>query len=174
MLLVFGMTWVGCRHQQPTTEEPPKIVSFDLNDSALVNELMCFYIDNEILPKEALVCDHAQKDGLHSFNCMAEDVDFCAPDYMQDSLHGTFFQEIGYHPGSSGDNNIYICNKDENGFHILKSVVGTTNPDLGPQDEFVNGYRVIYFQSDDTAYKLFYNGTEFVVEELDNQPLAYN
>ncbi|MCQ2263015.1 MAG: hypothetical protein MJZ70_01905 [Bacteroidales bacterium] len=172
LILAAGVFCTSCKEKK--VEQPPKIVSFDLQDSALVNDLLCFYMNNDIIPKEAFICDHATKGGMHTFTCLADDVDFCAPDYMQDSLHGTFFQEIGYHQGSSGDNTIYICNKDDKGFHIITSVVGTTNPDLGPQDEFVNGYRVIYYQTDDTAYKLYYDGKKFVSEELTNQPLAFN
>ena len=172
-LFLAAAVFTSC-HRKPEEPEkaPEKIVSLDLSDSTAFHELVHFYITNDIIPKEAVLCDHEKNGGIHTFACLAEDLELCAPDYLQDSLHGTFFQEVVYNPGSSGDNNIYICQKDEKGFHLLKSFVGTTDPDLGPQDEFVNGYRVIYFQTEDAAYKLYYDGKDFVTEPVTTPSLA--
>ena len=172
-LLLAAAVFTSCHRKAEEPEKvPEKIVSLDLSDSTAFHELVHFYITNDIIPKEAVLCDHEKNGGIHTFACLAEDLELCAPDYLQDSLHGTFFQEVVYNPGSSGDNNIYICQKDEKGFHLLKSFVGTTDPDLGPQDEFVNGYRVIYFQTEDAAYKLYYDGKEFVTEPVTTPSLA--
>ena len=38
---------------------------------------------------------------------------------------------------------------------MLVAGIGTTDPDLGPQDEIINGYKVLYFQTEDAAYKLY-------------------
>ena len=116
--LAFVFLAVGCK-QKKEEKKPEKIVSFDLEDSAMIDELLCFYLDSAIIPEEAFVCDHHKNGGRHTFDCISEDVDFCVPNYMQDSLHGTFFEEIGYQQGSSGDNNIYICERTAKGFHIL-------------------------------------------------------
>ncbi len=175
LFIAAAVLAASCKHKGDNTEEAPqKIVSLDLSDSTAFHELIHFYITSDIIPKEAVLCDHESKGGMHTFECLAEDLELCAPDYLQDSLHGTFFQEIVYHPGSSGDNNIYICNKDEKGFHLLKTIIGTTNPDLGPQDEVVNGYKVLYYQTEDSAYKLYYDGKDFVTEPVTAPTLANN
>ena len=172
-LILAVAVFTSCGNKTAKEKEAPKkIVSFDYSDSVTFHELLHFYITNDIIPEEALLCDHESKGGLHTLECLADDIELCAPDYLQDSLHGTFFQEIVYHPGSSGDNNIYVCKKDEKGFHLLKSIIGTTNPDLGPQNEFVNGYKVIYYQAEDMVYKLYYDGKDFVTELVEDQPLA--
>jgi len=174
LLIAVGVLFVSCGNTGEKKETPQKIVSFDYTDSVTFHELLHFYIANDIIPEEALLCDHESKGGLHTLECLVDDIELCAPDYLQDSLHGTFFQEIVYHPGSSGDNNIYICKKDETGFHLLKSIVGTTNPDLGPENEFVNGYKVIYFQTEDSAYKIYFDGKDFVTEPVTLPVLANN
>lgn len=173
LFIAAAVLTTSCKRKVEQVEEAPqKVVSLDLSDSTAFHELVHFYITNDIIPKEAVLCDHEKNGGIHTFACLAEDLELCAPDYLQDSLHGTFFQEVVYNPGSSGDNNIYICQKDEKGFHLLKSFVGTTDPDLGPQDEFVNGYKVIYFQTEDAAYKLYYDGKDFVTEPVATPSLA--
>lgn len=171
--LAFIFLAVGCK-QKKEEKKPEKMVSFDLEDSAMVDELLCFYLDSAIIPEEAFVCDHHKNGGRHTFDCISENVDFCVPNYMQDSLHGTFFEEIGYQQGSSGDNNIYICERTAKGFRILFSTPGTTDADLGPENEFVNGYRVLYFRSEDRRCKLYYDGKKFVIEDLDSHLLSYN
>lgn len=171
--LAFIFLAVGCK-QKKEEKKPEKMVSFDLEDSAMVDELLCFYLDSAIIPEEAFVCDHHKNGGRHTFDCISENVDFCVPNYMQDSLHGTFFEEIGYQQGSSGDNNIYICERTAKGFRILFSTSGTTDADLGPENEFVNGYRVLYFRSEDRRCKLYYDGKKFVIEDLDSHLLSYN
>lgn len=172
-LLLAAAVFTSCHRKAEEPEEAPeKVVSLDFSDSTAFHELLHFYITNDIIPKEAILCDHESNGGMHTFACLAEDLELCAPDYLQDSLHGTFFQEVVYNPGSSGDNNIYICQKDEKGFHLLKSFVGTTDPDLGPQDEIINGYKVLYFQTEDAAYKLYYDGKDFVTEPVTTPSLA--
>lgn len=175
LFVVVAALMSGCNKKSNKKENAPqKVVSLDLNDPTVFNELVHFYIANDIIPSEAVLCDHESKGGMHTFECLHEDLELCAPDYLQDSLHGTFFQEIVYHPGSSGDNNIYICKKDEKGFHLLKTIIGTTNPDLGPQDEVVNGYKVLYYQTEDSACKLYYDGKDFVTEPVTAPTLAIN
>ena len=153
---------------------PQKVVSLDLNDPTVFNELVHFYITNDIIPSEAVLCDHESNGGVHTFECLDGELELCAPDYLQDSLHGTFFQEIVYHPGSSGENNIYICKKDDKGYHLLKSIVGTTNSDLGPENEYVNGYKVIYYQTEDNTNKIYFDGKDFVTEPVPSPVLANN
>ena len=154
---------------------PQKIVSLDPADSVAYNELIAFYLQEGILPQEAFVCDHAENGALYPLCCLSEDAQcaLCAPDYMQDSLHGTFFQEIDFDMGSSGDANIYICEKNTQGFQLLYSVVGTIDLDQ-PSDQFVNGYRIIYFTNDSGANKrkLYFNGKKFVEEDIPDDILA--
>lgn len=173
-LLLSAAVFTSCNNQKDSKKAPEKIISFDLTDPATIHELLHFYITNDIIPEEAVLCDHEAQGGMHTWECISEDLEYGAPDYMQDSLHGTFFQEISYHPGSSGDNNIYICKKDEKGFHLLKSITGTTDPDLGPENEFCNGYKVLYFLKDDEAYRLYYDGKDFVEEPATAPALAHN
>ena len=125
-LLLAAAVFTSCHRKAEEPEKAPeKIVSLDLSDSTAFHELVHFYITNDIIPKEAVLCDHEKNGGIHTFACLAEDLELCAPDYLQDSLHGTFFQEVVYNPGSSGDNNIYICQKDEKGFHLRLSAPPT-------------------------------------------------
>ena len=63
--LLFG----ACR---PTAEAPEKLLSFDPADSVLVDQLMRFYLDSNIIPYEAIVCEDG-KDGLYTFDCLSED-----------------------------------------------------------------------------------------------------
>ena len=156
LTLLFG----ACR---PKTEAPEKLLSFDPADSVLVDQLMRFYLDSNIIPREAIVCDHSAG-GLYTFDCLSENC-FISQDYMQDSLSGTFFTEVSYETGSSGNNNIYICHRDADGFHILFSTEGQTDSYLGP-DTLINGYKVLYLIREDQTLRLYHNGTEFVTEEF--------
>lgn len=174
-LLLAAAVFTSCHRKVEEPEKAPEqVFSLDLSDSTVLHELLHFYITNDIIPQEAVLCDHETAGGQHTSECLAPDFELCAPDYLQDSLHGTFFQEIEYHPGSSGDNNIYICKKDEKGFHLLKSFTGTTDPDLGPENLFCNGYKILYFLKDDEAYRLYYDGKDFVEEPVTAPALAHN
>ena len=154
--LLFG----ACR---PTAEAPEKLLSFDPADSVLVDQLMRFYLDSNIIPREALVCEHAEG-GLYTFDCLSENC-FISQDYLQDSTSGVFFTEVSYETGSSGNNNIYICHRDADGFRILFTTEGQTDSYLGP-DTLINGYKVLYLIREDQTLRLYHNGTEFVTEEF--------
>jgi hypothetical protein len=156
LTLLFG----ACR---PKTEEPEKLLSFDPADSVLVDLLMRFYLDSNIIPREALICEHAEG-GLYTFDCLSENC-FISQDYMQDSTSGVFFTEVSFETGSSGNNNIYICHRDADGFRILFSTEGQTDSYLGP-DTLINGYKVLYLIREDQTLRLYHNGTEFVTEEF--------
>ena len=156
LIVLFG----ACR---PKTEAPEKLLSFDPADSVLVDQLMRFYLDSNIIPHEAIVCEHTEG-GLYTFDCLSENC-FISQDYMQDSLSGTFFTEVSFETGSSGNNNIYICQRDADGFHILFATEGQTDSYLGP-DTLINGYKVLYLIRDDQNLRLYHNGTEFVTEEF--------
>lgn len=150
----------ACR---PKTEAPAKLLSFDPADSVLVDQLMRFYLDSNIIPHEAIVCEHGN-DGLYTFDCLSEAC-FISQDYLQDSTSGVFFTEVSFETGSSGNNNIFICNRDADGFHILFTTEGQTDSYLGP-DTLINGYKVLYIRREDQTLRLFHNGTEFVTEEF--------
>ena len=156
LTLLFG----ACR---PTAEAPEKLLSFDPADSVLVDQLMRFYLDSNIIPREALVCEH-NEGGLYTFDCLSENC-FISQDYMQDSTSGVFFTEVSFETGSSGNNNIYICQRDADGFHILFATEGQTDSYLGP-DTLINGYKVLYLIREDQTLRLYHNGTEFVTEEF--------
>ena len=49
---------------------PQKVVSLDLNDPTVFNELVHFYITNDIIPSEAVLCDHESNGGVHTFECL--------------------------------------------------------------------------------------------------------
>ena len=76
-----------------------------------------------------------------------------------------FFTEVSYETGSSGNNNIYICHRDADGFRILFTTEGQTDSYLGP-DTLINGYKVLYLIQGDQTLRLYHNGTEFVTEEF--------
>ena len=156
LIAMFG----ACR---PKTEAPEKLLSFDPADSVLVDQLMRFYLDSNIIPREAIVCDHSTG-GLYTFDCLSENC-FISQDYMQDSTSGVFVTEVSYETGSSGTNNIYICHRDADGFHILVTTEGQTDSYLGP-DTLINGYKVLYLIREDQTLRLFHNGTQFVTEEF--------
>ena len=169
VLTVMALLFSFC-HQKKETPASSKLISFDLSDSVMVDELMRFYLDSNMITPEYLVCDHEKNGGLHSFECISEAVEFCAPGYMQDSLHGTFFQEIGVMTGTSGENNIYICEKNATGYHILFQTLGQIETDNVPENEMINGYHVIYFRSEEIHYRIVFDGKGFVVENV-NQNL---
>ena len=150
----------ACR---PKTEAPAKLLSFDPADSVLVDQLMRFYLDSNIIPHEAIICEHTEG-GLYTFDCLSENC-FISQDYMQDSTSGVFFTEVSFETGSSGNNNIFICNRDADGFHILFTTEGQTDSYLGP-DTLINGYKVLYIIREDQTLRLFHNGTKFVTEEF--------
>lgn len=158
--IILTILFCACR---PKTEEPAKILSFDPADSMLVDQLMRFYLDSNIIPYEAIVCEDG-KDGLYTFDCLSEDC-FISQDYLQDSTSGVFFTEVSFETGSSGNNNIFICNRDADGFHILFTTEGQTDSYLGP-DTLINGYKVLYIRREDQTLRLFHNGKEFVTEEF--------
>ena len=72
---------------------------------------------------------------------------------------------MSYETGSSGNNNIYICHRDADGFHILFVTEGQTDSYLGP-DTLINGYKVLYLIREDQTLRLFHNGTQFVTEDF--------
>ena len=159
-VIVITLLLGACR---PKTEAPEKLLSFDPADSVLVDQLMRFYLDSNIIPREAIVCDHSAG-GLYTFDCLSENC-FISQDYMQDSTSGVFFAEVSFETGSSGNNNIYICHRDADGFRILFSTEGQTDSYLGP-DTLINGYKVLYLIREDQTLRLYHNGTEFVTEEF--------
>lgn len=146
---------------QPEKPKDNRLLSFDPKDSALVDELVRFYIDSNIIPKEALICQHPT-DKYLSYSCINENCEI-ANDFMQDSLSGTFFAEVAYATGSSGNNNIYICNKSENGFRILYSIEGQIDSYLGP-DTMINNYKVLYIRQQDEFLQLYYDGKQFTTK----------
>ena len=158
--IILTLLLGACR---PTAEAPEKLLSFDPADSVLVDQLMRFYLDSNIIPREALVCEHAEG-GLYTFDCLSENC-FISQDYLQDSTSGVFFTEVSYETGSSGNNNIYICHRDADGFRILFTTEGQTDSYLGP-DTLINGYKVLYLIQGDQTLRLYHNGTEFVTEEF--------
>ena len=128
-----------------------------------VRILMRFYLDSNIIPKEALTVN-VPEGGLYTFDCLSENC-FISQDFMQDSLSGTFFTEVSYETGSSGNNSIYICHRGADGFRILYTTEGQTDSYLGP-DTLINGYKVLYIRTEEQTLRLFYNGTAFVTEEF--------
>ena len=158
--IVITLLLGACR---PKTEAPEKILSFEPADSVLVDELMRFYLDSNIIPREAIACD-VPEGGLYTFDCLSENC-FISQDYLQDSMSGAFFTEVSFETGSSGNNNIFICNRDADGFRILFTTEGQTDSYLGP-DTVVNGYKILYLRREDQTLRLFHNGTEFVTEEF--------
>ena len=156
LTLLFG----ACR---PKTEVPEKLLSFDPADSVLVDQLMRFYLDSNIIPREDFACE-VPEGGHYTFDCLSENC-FISQDYLQDSLSGTFFTEVSFETGSSGNNNIFICHRDADGFRILFTTEGQTDSYLGP-DTIVNGYKVLYLRREDQTLRLYYNGKEFVTEDF--------
>ena len=155
-------------HHKTATE--PKILSFDPHDSLQVDQLMRFYISNDIIPKEALARKHDSVHGLHTFDCLCEDC-FITNDFI-DSASCTFFVELDFDSGSSGNNGIYICHRTEEGFKILYQTEGSIDQDLGPEC-VVNGFTVLYIQSQDHTSKVFFDGKQFVREDLPtDQPIV--
>lgn len=157
--IVITVLLGACR---PKTEAPEKILSFDPADSVLVDQLMRFYLDSSIIPQEAINCE-VKEGELYTFDCLSENC-FISQDYLQDSISGVFFTEVTFETGSSGNNNIFICNRDDNGFQILYSTEGQTDSYLGP-DTLINGYKVLYLRRADQILRLYYDGTGFVTEE---------
>ena len=140
-----------------------KLLSFDPQDSVQVDQLLRFYMQNDILPQEALACKHDTLHGLHTFDCLSEEC-FITNDFI-DSASCTFFVEVDFDSGSSGNNGIYICQRTEEGFKILFSTEGSINQELRPES-IVNGYKVLYVQSQDHTSRVFYDGKKFVREDL--------
>ncbi|MBQ7735703.1 MAG: hypothetical protein IJT61_07235, partial [Bacteroidales bacterium] len=62
--IILTLLFSACR---PKTEAPAKLLSFDPADSVLVDQLMRFYLDSNIIPLEAIVCEHSN-DGLYTFD----------------------------------------------------------------------------------------------------------
>ncbi len=166
-LLVFfimaASLFSACHQKQ---EQPAKLLSFDPADSVLVDELMRFYIDSNIIPEEAIATKPGEGQ-LYTFDCLSENC-FISHDYLQDSLSGTFFAEISFETGSSGNNNIYVCQRDENGFRILFTTEGQTDSYLGP-DTLINGYKVLYIRTPEQTLRLFHNGQTFTTEEFNSE-----
>lgn len=168
-LCLIGGVFFSCKEKKDASKQPkePAILTFNPEDSIQVDQLMRFYIENEIIPKEALACKHDSVNGLHTFDCLCEDC-FITNDFI-DSNSQTFFVELDFDSGSSGNNGIYICQRNENGFKILFSTEGSIDQDLGPECK-ENGYNVLYIQSQDHVSRLFYNGKQFVREDLKKDP----
>lgn len=162
---IISVCFTACGDKNtPFKKTPePKLISFDPHDSVQVDQLMRFYIENEIIPKEALACKHDSVQGLHTFDCLCEDC-FITNDCI-DADSCTFFVELDFDSGSSGNNGIHICQRTDEGFKILFTTEGSINQDLGPEC-MVNGYTVLYVQSQDHTSKVFYNGKQFVREDL--------
>ena len=159
LLVMIGMCFGACQLKQQEGEA--HLLSFDPQDSVLVDELMRFYIDSNIIPQEALLAH--QEGELYTFDCVSDNCEI-VNDFMQDSLSDTFFVEVTYDVGSAGNNNIYICHRSPEGFSILFSTIGQINCYLGP-DTIINNYKVLYVQTENQQYKLFFDGTHFVMED---------
>ena len=79
-LFLAAAVFTSCHRKAEEPEKAPeKIVSLDLSDSTAFHELVHFYITNDIIPKEAVLCDHEKNGGIHTFACLAEDLELCAP-----------------------------------------------------------------------------------------------
>lgn len=160
--LICGI-FVSCKSNFGVNNDAP-ILSFDPKDSVLVDELVRFYIDSNIIPADALIVKPA--DGqLLTFDCVNENCEI-SNDFLQDSVGNTFFVEVMYAAGSDGNNNIYICQKDETGFKILFQMEGFINPDAG-EEKVVNGYKVLYIQQNALVFELYFDGQQFTTKEIE-------
>ena len=81
-----------------------------------------------------------------------------------DSFTASIYTEL-YLQCRNGNNNIFICNRDADGFRILFTTEGQTDSYLGP-DTLINGYKVLYLRREDQTLRLFHNDKEFVTEEF--------
>jgi len=163
--ILLGATLAACgsKVMDIITKEEPKLVSFDPTDSLQVDALMRFYIDSEIIPKEALTCENKEEGDLYTYDCLNEDC-FITNDFI-DSTSATFFVEVAFETGSSGSNSIYICRHDKKGFSILFNTEGQINNDLAPE-EIINGYKTVCVETIDHQSRIIFDGTQFILEEL--------
>ncbi len=168
--ILMGMMTSACdsKVMELVKKEEPKVLSFDPDDSVQVDQLMRFYVEKEIIPKEALNCSPGENE-LYTFDCIGDDC-FISNDFI-DSASGTFFVEVSYETGSSGNNSIYICQRTEENFAILFSTEGQINSDLG-EEAVVNGYKVVYVETTDHKNRIVFNGSEFTMEEIPSQDLV--
>lgn len=154
--------WVSCK-MNTNDAVKPSAISFDPQDSLLVDELMRFYAAQEIIPAEALTCQ-PEATSLLTFDCVSEDCEI-SNDFLQDSLGNTFFVEVMYAVGSAGNNNIYICQRSEEGFAVLFQIDGIINPEA-EAEKMENGYKVLCVQQDNSFYEIYYDGTQFTKREI--------
>lgn len=161
LTLICGMA-TSCKSNVESNSDERQL-SFDPQDSVLVDELMRFYIDSNIIPQAALI-GQPEENRLIDFDCISEDCEI-SNDFMGDSDDYTFFVEVMYATGSAGNNNIYICQKAAEGFRILYQMEGVINPDVG-EEKMENGYKVLYIQQDITFFELYYDGHQFTVREI--------
>lgn len=163
LLTLIGGVVVSCQSNMENSGNERQL-SFDPQDSLLIDELMRFYIDSNIIPQAALICQ-PEEGRLLDFDCLSEACEI-SNDFMGEADDSTFFVEVMYAAGSAGNNNIYICQKGTEGFKILYQLEGFINPDAG-EEKSENGYKVLYIQQDDiTFFELYYDGSHFTVREI--------
>lgn len=162
MLLCISVVFftISCHNKNDTL--PEKIVSFNTKDTASVDALFDFYIESGIILPEMLREPAAiSTEYLHTYDCLIEGCEIIH-DYLQDSLSAYFFMELSCLSGSCG-NGIYIIQKIDNQFMILYNECGVIDPDLG-DEEFSNGFKVLYYTKESKNYRLYYNGKNFLSE----------
>ncbi|MCQ2286886.1 MAG: hypothetical protein MJZ76_08440 [Bacteroidales bacterium] len=153
---------VSCRNHEK--EEVKPVVSFNPEDKAAVNELLTFYIDNDIILPSMLRCEEIHKPGEpHTYDCLKDGCEI-AHDYLQDSLSSYFFMELNCMAGSCG-NDIYIFQKQDSTYNILFNECGTIDQDLG-HDTLINHFKVLYYEKELKNYRIIFDGENFISEEL--------
>lgn len=159
----IALCWVmfACNSKKEATDA--RLLSFDPKDSVLVDELMRFYIDSNIIPKEFIKCPESGSK-YYTFACINDSLCEISNNYMQDSLSGTFYVEVvPFETGSSGNNNIYICQKNNSGYHILLATEGQIDSEIGP-DTMINNYNTLYIQKDEQYFQLYFDGKQFAMK----------
>lgn len=166
MILCFSIVvaTTSCCNKKNNTL-PEKIVSFNPEDTLSVDALFDFYIENGIILPEMLREPTAiSSDHLFTYDCLIDGCEIIH-DYLQDSLSGYFFMELSCLSGSCG-NEIYIIQKVDNQFVIHYNECGVIDPDLG-DEEFINGFKVLYYTKAAKNYRLYYDGENFISELME-------
>lgn len=165
---VLGFVFVSCGNKAETVDNV--VVRFSPEDTADVDVLFDFYIQNGILFPAMLKCSELHSPNEpHTYDCLNDGCEM-AHDYLIDSTAPYFFLELNCFSGSCG-NDIYFLEKKDSSFVILFNECGTINQDLGP-DTLINGFRVIYFEKESNPFRIIFNGKEFVTEELTTPSLT--
>ena len=162
MLLLSVAVSCGSRNDEVAPQ-----VRFAPEDTASVNALFSFYLENNIIFPEMLRCEEIHAPSApHTYDCLKESCEI-AHDYLQDSLSPYFFMELNCMSGSCG-NDIYIFKKTDSTFEILFNECGIIDQDLGP-DTTYNGFKVLYYEKESEIYRVIFNGNEFISEVMPPQ-----